>query len=102
MIPVLRRRDGGLAFLQSDAWNNVTFAAGEVRRPSRNLPLALGLGTLTVTLLYILGNVAYLNILPFAGDPYGAEPRPRDPARPAGPRGHRRHLGRPWGRRGHP
>ena len=44
-----------------------------MRDPSRNVPLALGLGTLTVSLLYILSNVAYLNILPFAGDPNGAD-----------------------------
>jgi APA family basic amino acid/polyamine antiporter len=61
------------SLFSSDAWNNVTFAAAEVQNPSRNVPLALGLGTLTVSLLYILSNVAYLNILPFAGDPNGAD-----------------------------
>jgi basic amino acid/polyamine antiporter, APA family len=57
----------------SDAWNNVTFAAAEVRDPTRNLPRALALGTGLVSLLYILSNVAYLNILPFYGDPNGAD-----------------------------
>jgi APA family basic amino acid/polyamine antiporter len=48
----------------SDAWNNVTFAAAEVKNPSRNLPLALALGTATVTVLYLLANLAYLSVLP--------------------------------------
>src|SRR3954471_23520295 len=72
MIPVLGAAMVGSLF-SSDAWNNVTFAAGEVQNPSRNVPLALGLGTLTVSLLYILSNVAYLNILPFGGDPNGVD-----------------------------
>jgi APA family basic amino acid/polyamine antiporter len=55
----------------SDAWNNVTFAAAEVQEPSKNLPRALAIGTGLVSLLYILANVAYLNILPFYGDPNG-------------------------------
>ncbi|MHB1863335.1 MAG: APC family permease [Gemmatimonadaceae bacterium] len=66
----------GAAFVgslfSSDAWNNVTFAAAEVKNPQRNLPLALMLGTGLVTALYFLTNVAYLNVLPFAGDPHGA------------------------------
>jgi APA family basic amino acid/polyamine antiporter len=56
----------------ADAWNNVTFAAAEVQNPRRNLPLALLFGTGGVTLLYFLANVAYLNMLPFQGDPHGA------------------------------
>jgi APA family basic amino acid/polyamine antiporter len=55
----------------SDAWNNVTFAAAEVRDPQRNLPRALLYGTGLVSLLYVLANVAYLNVLPFAGNPDG-------------------------------
>jgi basic amino acid/polyamine antiporter, APA family len=55
----------------SDAWNNVTFAAAEVRDPQRNLPRALIYGTGLVSLLYVLANVAYLNVLPFAGRPDG-------------------------------
>ncbi|HET9982377.1 MAG TPA: amino acid permease [Longimicrobiales bacterium] len=51
------------SLFSSDAWNNVTFAAAEVHRPSRNLPLAMALGTGTVTLLYVLANVAYLSAL---------------------------------------
>jgi basic amino acid/polyamine antiporter, APA family len=59
------------SLFSSDAWNNVTFAAAEVQNPRRNLPLALLLGTGLVTLLYIMANVAYLNVLPFYGDPNG-------------------------------
>ena len=56
----------------SDAWNNVTFAAAEVHNPQRNLPLALAMGTGLVSLLYILANVGYLQVLPMHGDPNGA------------------------------
>jgi APA family basic amino acid/polyamine antiporter len=47
----------------SDAWNNVTFTAGEVRNPQRNLPLSLGLGVGTVSILYIACNFIYLSVL---------------------------------------
>ncbi len=47
----------------SDAWNNVTFTAGEVRDPQRNLPLSLGLGVGTVSILYIASNFIYLSVL---------------------------------------
>src|SRR5687768_3468655 len=47
----------------ADAWNNVTFAAAEVENPKRNLPLALAIGTATVTALYLLANIAYLFVL---------------------------------------
>jgi basic amino acid/polyamine antiporter, APA family len=72
VIPVLGAAMVGSLF-SSDAWNNVTFAAAEVQNPTRNLPRALAIGTGTVSLLYILANVAYLNILPFSGDPHGAD-----------------------------
>jgi APA family basic amino acid/polyamine antiporter len=49
----------------ADAWNNITFTAGEVRNPRRNIPLSLALGTFLVIGLYLLANVAYLIILPF-------------------------------------
>ncbi len=49
----------------ADAWNNITFTAGEVRDPKRNIPLSLALGTLLVIGLYVLANVAYLAVLPF-------------------------------------
>jgi APA family basic amino acid/polyamine antiporter len=47
----------------SDAWNNVTFTAGEVRNPKRNLPLSLGIGVGTVSILYIACNFIYLSVL---------------------------------------
>ncbi|MHB1072330.1 MAG: APC family permease [Gemmatimonadaceae bacterium] len=59
------------SLFSSDAWNNVTFAAAEVKDPARNLPKALAIGTGMVTVLYILANVAYLSVLPFGGDPAG-------------------------------
>ena len=55
------------SLFSSDAWNNVTFAAAEVKNPQRNLPLALVLGTGLVTVLYLLANVAYLSVLPLQG-----------------------------------
>jgi APA family basic amino acid/polyamine antiporter len=55
-----------------DAWNNVTFTAAEVKKPHRDLPLSLALGTGLVILLYTLANVAYLRVLPISGDPHGA------------------------------
>jgi APA family basic amino acid/polyamine antiporter len=54
------------SLFSSDAWNNVTFIAGEVKNPRRNLPLALAAGTGLVTVLYILANMAYLCMLPLA------------------------------------
>src|SRR4029077_1453082 len=52
------------SLFSSDAWNNVTFTAGEVKNPRRNLPLSLALGTGLVTVLYLLANLAYLCLLP--------------------------------------
>src|ERR1700761_6518939 len=57
------------SLFSADAWNNVTFTAGEVRNPSRNLPLSLAIGTGVVLLLYILCNFVYLSALPLAGNP---------------------------------
>jgi basic amino acid/polyamine antiporter, APA family len=53
------------SLFSADAWHNVTFTAGEVKEPRRNLPLSLALGTGTVITLYLLANVAYLVTLPF-------------------------------------
>lgn len=47
----------------SDAWNNVTFTAGEIRHPKRDLPLSLGLGTGAVCALYLACNFVYLSVL---------------------------------------
>ena len=52
------------SLFSSDAWNNVTFIAGEIKEPQRNIPLGLFMGTTIVTLLYILANIAYLCLLP--------------------------------------
>ena len=51
------------AIFASDCWNNVTFIAGEIKRPERNLPLSLFLGTGLVISLYLLTNLIYLSVL---------------------------------------
>src|SRR5437879_4146048 len=56
----------------ADAWNNVTFVAGEVKDPERTLPRSLAVGTGLVVALYVLTNVAYLCVLPLRGAPDGA------------------------------
>ena len=57
------------SLFSSDAWNNITFTAGEVINPKRNIPLSLALGTGVVTLLYLLANVAYVVMLPVVVSP---------------------------------
>jgi len=59
------------SLFSADAWNNVTFTAGEVKNPSRNLPLSLALGTGVVITLYIACNFIYLGSLPLFGDSAG-------------------------------
>jgi APA family basic amino acid/polyamine antiporter len=54
------------SLFSADAWNNITFTAGEVKNPRRDLPLSLALGTAAVITLYFLANVAYLSTLPLA------------------------------------
>ncbi|HTP86838.1 MAG TPA: amino acid permease [Bryobacteraceae bacterium] len=54
------------ALFSSDAWNNVTFTAGEIRNPKRDLPLSLALGVGIVSLLYLACNFIYLSVLPLA------------------------------------
>src|SRR5262245_37233433 len=53
------------SLFSADAWNNITFTAGEVKDPRRNIPLSLAFGTFIVIGLYLLANVAYLVTLPF-------------------------------------
>ena len=53
------------SLFSADAWNNITFTAGEVKDPRRNIPLSLAFGTILVIGLYLLANVAYLAALPF-------------------------------------
>ena len=55
------------SLFSADAWNNVTFTAGEIRNPKRNLPLSLAIGTGVVLLLYIFCNFVYLSVLPLVG-----------------------------------
>lgn len=60
------------SLFSADAWNNVTFTAGEVKNPSRNLPLSLAMGTGIVIALYIACNFIYLSVLPLWGSAGGA------------------------------
>ncbi|MFM2225283.1 MAG: hypothetical protein RJA07_1485 [Bacteroidota bacterium] len=55
------------SLFSSDAWNNVTFIAGEIENPKKNIPRSLIIGVLMVTIIYILANIAYLKLLPFLG-----------------------------------
>jgi len=50
----------------SDAWNNVTFIAGEIKNPQRNIGLSLFFGTLIVTVIYVMANVVYIAVLPLS------------------------------------
>lgn len=61
------------SLFSSDAWFNITFIAGEVKNPRRNIPLSLAIGTGSVCLLYCLANLAYLMVLPLQGDPAAAD-----------------------------
>ncbi len=61
------------SLFSSDAWNNITFTAGEVVDPKRTIPLGMAIGTGVVTLLYFLANVAYLLMLPVHGSPEGMD-----------------------------
>src|SRR3989441_10390821 len=63
VLPVVGAAMVGSLF-SMDAWNNVGFASGELKHPEKDLPFAMAAGVLTVTALYVLANVAYLNVLP--------------------------------------
>lgn len=52
------------SLFSADAWNNITFTAGEVKNPKRNIPLSLALGVGLVITLYVLANIAYVCVLP--------------------------------------
>jgi APA family basic amino acid/polyamine antiporter len=52
------------SIFSSDAWNNVTFIAAEIKKPSRNIGLSLFLGTLVVTIIYVTANIMYTAVLP--------------------------------------
>jgi basic amino acid/polyamine antiporter, APA family len=70
MLVVLAVVQVGSLF-SSDSWNNITFTAGEVKRPQRNIPLSLVLGTGFVLIAYFLASTAYMMVLPLHGDPHG-------------------------------
>ena len=59
------------SLFSSDAWNNITFTAGEVKNPRRNIPLSLVMGTGFVLTVYFLVSLGYLLVLPMHGDPNG-------------------------------
>ncbi len=63
LLPVVGAAMVGALF-SMDAWQNVGFAADELKHPAKDIPIAMGIGTLTVTVLYLLSNVAYLSVLP--------------------------------------
>jgi APA family basic amino acid/polyamine antiporter len=75
LVVVLMVAGGAMvgSLFSADAWANVTFTAGEVRNPRRNLPLSLILGAGGVIGLYILANLAYLAALPVNGEPDAAK-----------------------------
>jgi APA family basic amino acid/polyamine antiporter len=60
------------SLFSADAWNNITFTAGEVKNPRRNIPLSLVFGTGFVITVYFLASLAYILVLPLHGDPHGA------------------------------
>jgi APA family basic amino acid/polyamine antiporter len=63
------------SIFSSDAWNNVTFIAGEVRNPKRNIGLSLFLGTMIVTIVYVLAILVYLAVLPLEEIAYAEKDR---------------------------
>lgn len=67
LLPVIGAAMVGALF-SSDAWNNITFAAAEVRDPARTVPSSLAIGTILVTVLYLATNLVYLATLPLQGD----------------------------------
>lgn len=68
LLPLLGAAMVGALF-SADAWNNITFAAAEVRDPARTVPVSLAIGTSVVVLLYVAANVVYLAVLPLRGSP---------------------------------
>ena len=74
------------ALFSADAWNNLTFAAEEVRDPERTIPRALVLGTGLVIALYLAANLAYLVVLPALGTAEAADPLGRGIAHASGDR----------------
>ena len=63
------------SLFSADAWNNIGFAAAEVKNPHRTVPLAMMLGTIIVTVLYVSANFSYIYALPMQGIQHAAEDR---------------------------
>jgi APA family basic amino acid/polyamine antiporter len=63
------------SIFSSDSWNNVTFIAGEMKNPRKNIGLSLFLGTLIVTIIYVSANLMYLAVLPLDEIAYAAKDR---------------------------
>ncbi|MHA4808509.1 APC family permease [Flavitalea flava] len=63
------------SIFSSDAWNNVTFIAGEMKNPKRNIGLSLFFGTLIVTVIYVAANLMYLSVLPVSGIAFAKQDR---------------------------
>lgn len=63
------------SIFSSDSWNNVTFIAGEIQNPQRNIGLSLFLGTLIVTIIYLLTNITYTALLPLQEIAYADKDR---------------------------
>lgn len=68
------------SIFSSDSWNNVTFIAGEIKNPQKNIGLSLFLGTLIVTVIYVCANLMYLNTLPLHDIAFAANDRVAVPA----------------------
>jgi basic amino acid/polyamine antiporter, APA family len=64
------------SIFSSDAWNNVTFIAGEMKDPKRNIGMSLFLGTLIVTIIYVSTNLMYLNVMPLEVIAFAPDDRP--------------------------
>jgi APA family basic amino acid/polyamine antiporter len=63
------------SIFSSDAWNNVTFIAGEIKNPKRNIGLSLFLGTLIVTIIYVCANLMYTAVLPLTDIAFAPQDR---------------------------
>jgi APA family basic amino acid/polyamine antiporter len=63
------------SIFSSDAWNNVTFIAGEMKNPKRNIGLSLFFGTLIVTSIYVLANLMYVSVMPMSGIAFAPQDR---------------------------
>lgn len=63
------------SIFSSDAWNNVTFIAGEIKNPQKNIGMSLFLGTLIVTCIYVAANLMYLSVLPIHDIAFAASDR---------------------------